>query len=152
MPIVFESPESLPEHVGTSLGTSSWITVSQAAISAFADVTHDHQWIHIDQERAAASAFGSTIAHGYLVLAMLPKMVSDVYEIQGVESGINYGADRIRFLTPVPAGARIRGEVSLTGVIPTANGIQINLAVTVELDGAQKPALVADVIYRYISA
>jgi len=152
MPIVFESPESLSEHVGTSLGTSAWVTVSQATISAFADVTHDHQWIHVDQERAAASSFGSTIAHGYLILAMLPTMVSEVYEIQGVESGINYGADRIRFLTPVPSGGRIRGEVSLTGVSPTATGIQINLSVTVELEGSQKPALVADVIYRYGSA
>jgi acyl dehydratase len=152
MPIVFESPESLSEHVGNSLGTSSWFTMSQAAISSFADVTQDHQWIHIDHERAAASAFGSTIAHGYLVLAMLPKMVSEVYEIKGVESGINYGADRIRFLTPVPSGARIRCNVSLSGVSSTANGVQINLAVTVELEGSQKPALVADVIYRYLSA
>ena len=83
---------------------------------------------------------------------MLPKMVSEVYEIKGVESGINYGADRIRFLTPVPSGARIRGNVSLSGVSSTANGVQINLAVTVELEGSQKPALVADVIYRYLSA
>ena len=152
MPKIYPSPESLAAECGTTIGTSDWFTISQSDIDRFAEVTHDHQWIHVDPERASATEFGGTIAHGYLVLSSLPRIVADVYEIQHMSMGINYGADRIRFLTPVKAGGRIRGTVTLNQVVPIALGTQFHFGMVVELEGSSRPALIADVIYVYASA
>jgi len=144
----FESIADLKAAVGEHLGHSSWRTIDQAQINAFADATGDHQWIHVDLERAAAGPFGTTIAHGYLVLSLLPELASEAYRVNGVRMGINYGLNRVRFPNPVPAGSVLRGGVKLLSVEDVEGGVQLVNEVTVELRGATKPCCVAETVSR----
>ncbi|MDO1558652.1 MaoC family dehydratase [Brevundimonas sp. 2R-24] len=132
----------LPTLVGQELGVSDWFSVDQARIDAFAEVTEDRQWIHIDQTRAAAE-IGGTIAHGFLTLSLMSAMTSQILDVQGVSRAINYGFEKIRFLSPVPAGARIRLREKLMSAEPRAGGLALTRECTVEIEGAERPALIA---------
>jgi acyl dehydratase len=143
---VFDGVAELEEAVGTHLGHSEWHTVNQDQIDAFAAATGDHQWIHVDPAKAAEGPFGSTVAHGFLTLSLLPMLTWQVYKVEGVTMGVNYGADKLRFPSPVPVGSRVRAAVELTSVTPNKLGYQIATRVTIELDGSDKPACVADML------
>jgi acyl dehydratase len=143
---VFDGVAELEEAVGTHLGHSEWHTVNQDQIDAFAAATGDHQWIHVDPAKAAEGPFGSTVAHGFLTLSLLPMLTWQVYKVEGVKMGVNYGADKLRFPSPVPVGSRVRAGVELTSVTPNKLGYQIATRVTIELDGSDKPACVADML------
>jgi len=143
---VFHGVEELQAAVGTHLGTSDWHEVTQEQINLFADATGDHQWIHVDPQRAAAGPFGKTIAHGFLTLSLVPLFVGQVYTVQDVRMAVNYGANNVRFPTPVPVGSRLRGSVTLDSVTPSAMGYTVAVTVTVEIEGADKPACVAQML------
>ncbi|MCX6463859.1 MAG: MaoC family dehydratase [Pseudonocardiales bacterium] len=146
---VFNGVDDLRSAVGTTIGTSDWMTVDQGQIDGFADATHDHQWIHVDPERAKEGPFGTTIAHGFLTLSLLPVLISQVYRVDGVKMGVNYGLNKVRFTSPVPVGSKVRGRIELTDVADAAGGaVQITNAVTVEIDGSERPALVAEWLTR----
>jgi acyl dehydratase len=132
---------------GQHLGTSDWVEITQERINGFAEATGDHQWIHVDEDRAKDGPFGTTIAHGYLTLSLLPLFYSTIYSIEGVRMGINYGANKVRFLNPVPVGSRLRGSIEVGEVKRLPNdGAQVTWNVTVELDGSDKPACYAEAI------
>ena len=135
--------------VGDEFGPSSWIDVSQERIEAFADATGDHQWIHVDRERAAAGPFGTTIAHGYLTLALLPTMSYEVVPRQDGGMAVNYGLDRVRFPAPVPSGSRVRGTFRVDSVEDADWGYQAKMTATVERNGGDKPVCVAELVFRY---
>lgn len=143
---VFDGVADLEKAVGTHLGHSEWHTVDQDQIDAFAAATGDHQWIHVDTARAAEGPFGSTVAHGFLTLSMLSILTSQVYKVEGAKMIVNYGADKLRFPSPVPVGSRIRAGVELSSVSPITLGHQVGLRVTIERDGGDKPACVADML------
>lgn len=132
--------------VGTELGPSAWLTMEQSRIDAFADATGDHQWIHIDAQRAESGPFGRTIAHGYLTLAMVPQLLTDILEVTGRSSGVNYGMEKVRFINPVREGARIRMRGRIVSAAPRAGGMQYCLELTIELEGSEKPAMVGEFI------
>lgn len=135
--------------VGTEIGVSDWFTISQAQIDAFADCTHDHQYIHIDPEAAAQTPFGGTIAHGFLTLSLLSAMAYQMPSIEGAVMGVNYGFNKIRFVSPVRSGARIRGRFTLAELAQIRPGeVQFIMNVTVEIEGQDKPALVAEWLSR----
>ncbi|MQY25607.1 MaoC family dehydratase [Nocardia aurantia] len=136
--------------VGTEIGVSDWLTVEQDRIDTFADATDDHQWIHVDPERAAAGPFGRPIAHGFLTLSLSVPLVNQAVTVGGVKMGINYGLNRVRFITPVPVGGRIRARVTLDAVKDVPGGIESVRTVTIELEGAEKPACVAESIVRLL--
>jgi acyl dehydratase len=138
----------LRARVGTSLGTSDWITVDQARIDRFADATGDHQWIHVDAQRAAAGPFGATIAHGFLTLSLLPAMFASAFEVADVRMGINYGLNRVRFVAPVPVNSRLRAHFRLLSYEPIDGGAQLVTEATIELEGSAKPACVAEAVTR----
>ncbi|MGZ3682055.1 MAG: MaoC family dehydratase, partial [Ktedonobacterales bacterium] len=145
---------TINELVGRELGVSDWITVDQERINQFAQCTGDHQWIHVDVERARReSPFGTTIAHGYLTLSLLPAMQDSVgTQLNGVKAALNYGADRVRFITPVKAGARIRDHITLVGAEDKGNGrVLLTTRHTVEIEGEEKPAMVADTLTMLIA-
>ncbi|MEV6217645.1 MaoC family dehydratase [Nocardia sp. NPDC051833] len=146
----FADLDTLRAAAGTELGPSDWITIDQERIDRFADATGDHQWIHVDPVRAAAGPYGTTIAHGFLTLSLIVPITQQVMTVSAASAAINYGLDRVRFLTPVPVGSRIRGRVTLTEVTEVPGGVQAHRRVTVELAGAQRPACVADAIARYL--
>jgi len=153
MAVVVETPSALLGMVGTELGTSDWLLIDQARINAFAEVTGDHQWIHVDIERAKAGPFGGTIAHGYLTLSLLPLMVPQLIEVRHVANAINIGVDNLRFLSPVRAGVRIRGKGQLLKADePRAGHIQAVIHVTIEIEGSDKPAAIVDSIVRFVAA
>ena len=135
--------EDLPALVGQELGVSGWFEISQARIDAFAEATEDWQWIHVDAERATRE-IGGPIAHGFLTLSMLSAMTYQVARFEGVSRGVNYGFNKIRFLAPVPAGARIRSRETLLAVEPKAGGLALTRDVTVEIEGQDRPAVVAE--------
>lgn len=141
------TPQDLTGLVGQELGVSDWRIVDQAMIDRFADATGDRQWIHVDVERARRE-MGGTIAHGLLTLSLLPDMAAEVLQLEGVKSGLNYGFDRIRFTCPVAAGSRIRMRIKLDGVEPIPAGLQVRYGCTVEIEGGERPALVADWLTR----
>ena len=145
------SVDTLKTMIGTDVGVSSWHLVDQAQIDAFADVTRDHQFIHVDATRAAATPFGGTIAHGFLTLSLLSAFAMEAQpKIAGAEMGINYGFDKVRFLAPVKAGARVRGRFRLAALAqPRPNEIDITWASTVEIEGERRPALAADWLNRF---
>jgi acyl dehydratase len=143
---VFDGVAELEEAVGTHLGHSEWHTVNQDQIDAFAAATGDHQWIHVDPAKAAEGPFGSTVAHGFLTLSLVPMLTWQVYTVEGVTMAVNYGADKLRFPSPVPVGSRVRAAVELTSVTPNKLGYQVATRVTIELDGSDKPACVADML------
>lgn len=147
MPRVFESLEEFKAAAGEELGTSDWVTVTQEQINTFADATGDHQWIHVDPERAAAGPFGKPIAHGYLTLSLLPVFAQQIYEIKNIAMGVNYGANKVRFPQPVPVGSRLRATATLKETSDIAIGTQLVINFVVELEGAAKPACIAEVVY-----
>lgn len=136
----------IEKTVGTMLGPGPWVTIEQDRIDVFAEATGDHQWIHVDPERSAVGPFGRTIAHGYLTLSLVPLLMNGILEVTGRSSGLNYGIDKVRFVTPVPEGARIRMSGSILAVTPRAGGTQYRLGLTIELEGAEKPAMVGEFI------
>jgi len=139
----------LGQFVGKEVAVTDWVTVSQERIDAFADATEDHQWIHVDRARASReSPYGTTVAHGFLSLSLLPYLLGQAVEIQGTRLGINYGLNRVRFTGPVPAGSRVRARFRLAAVEDIAKGVQTTWNVTVEREGEAKPVLVADWITR----
>jgi acyl dehydratase len=143
---VFQGIEELERAVGTHLGYSDWHTVTQRQIDTFAEATGDHQWIHVDPEKAAAGPFGGTIAHGYLTLSLVPMLVWQVYAVEGVRMGVNYGANKVRFPSPVPVDTKVRAGVELLSVKPGGGGYQVIATVTVEREGADKPACVVETV------
>lgn len=150
MPSVFHSPAELKQAVGRQLGTSDWLEITQQRIDLFAEATGDHQWIHVDPQRAARGPFGSTIAHGYLTQSLVNHFLPQIVEVRGVRMGVNYGADRLRFPAPVPVGSRIRGSAELLAAEDTKDGaVQAKIRVTVEIEGGDRPACVIDTISRY---
>lgn len=135
--------------VGSELGVSDWMTITQAQIDAFADCTHDHQFIHVDPVAAADSPFGTTIAHGFLTLSLLSAMVYQMPQIEGVTMGVNYGMNRMRFVSPVKVNSRVRGRFVLAEMTEIRPGeLQVTLNVTVEIEGQDKPALIAEWLGR----
>ncbi|MEU4202378.1 MaoC family dehydratase [Streptomyces sp. NPDC045470] len=148
-PRVFGSLDALRNAVGEDLGTSDWLEIDQKRIDLFADATGDHQWIHVDPERAAAGPFGTTIAHGYLTLALLPALVPQLLRVDNVKMGINYGVDKVRFPAPVPVGSRVRATARIAGVTEVSGGVQLATTVTVEREGGEKPVCVAETLSRF---
>lgn len=144
---VFESPEAFAAAVGEDLGTGAWHTVDQAQIDAFADATLDHQWVHTDPVRAADGPFGTTIAHGYLTLSLVPFLSESVYRVDGLTIGVNYGLEKVRFPAPVPAGSRVRVAATLLAVEPVALGSRCTVRFTVEVEGGSRPACIAESVF-----
>jgi acyl dehydratase len=140
--------QDLRDRVGEVLCTGPWIEVDQRRIDLFAQATDDHQWIHVDHERAAQGPFGTTIAHGFLTLSLLPMLFERALVIEDVRMGVNYGLNRVRFTAPVPAGGRIRGRFRLLSYEPLEGGAQLVMEVTMELEGSSKPACVAESVSR----
>jgi acyl dehydratase len=141
--------EQLGALVGTELGLSDWLPITQERIDQFADATNDHQWIHVDAERARReSPYGTTIAHGFLTLSLLSHLVGQAVRIEGARMAINYGLNRVRFPAPVPVGAHIRARVTLQALEPFAGGLQSVLGVVVEVQGSEKPCCVAEWLTR----
>jgi acyl dehydratase len=134
--------------VGLDIGTSDWLTIEQQRIDLFAQATGDHQWIHTDPARAAAGPFGATVAHGFLTLSLVPVLFADAFTIDDVRMGVNYGLNRVRFANPVRAGSRLRGHFKLLAFEPLEGGAQLTIQATLELEGASKPACVADTVSR----
>ncbi|UED83378.1 MaoC family dehydratase [Streptomyces profundus] len=149
-PRIFASPDELADAVGERLGVSAWLRIDQERIDQFADATGDHQWIHTDPERAATGPFHGTIAHGYLTLALLPRLIPEVLRVEGARLAVNYGMNRVRFPAPVPVGSRVRATASVLDAQPVAGGWQLTLAVTVEREGGAKPVCVAETVTRYL--
>ena len=146
----FNSPEEILAAAGTKLGPSEWVTISQERIGKFADATDDHQWIHVDVEKARKGPFGAPIAHGYLTLSLMAMFLPQLLEIPGMKMGVNYGTDKVRFPSAVKAGKRVRALGEMIGAERTKDGaVQSVIRVTVEIEGESKPACVADTISRY---
>lgn len=145
---VFSGPEDLKAAAGTEIGVGPWMTIDQPTIDRFAQATDDFQWIHVDAARAACeSPFGRTVAHGYLTLALVPRLIAAVRRLEGVRLSLNYGLDRVRFPAPVPVDARLRGRVRLAACDEAPpEGLRAIYAVTVEMEGSERPACVADAI------
>ena len=140
----------LKELVGTHLGNSDWLEITQERVNTFADATGDHQWIHVDPERAKDGPFGGTIAHGYLTLSLGPVLFPSIATVSGIKMGVNYGAGKVRFLSPVKVGSNLRLSAELTALeeLP-GNGAQVFMTFTFEIEGSDKPAAVAEIIFRY---
>lgn len=150
--ITVASPASLGSAVGQS-ATGEWRVVDQERIDLFADATDDHQWIHVDPDRAAAeSPFGGPVAHGFLTLALVPALTAGLLDVGGTAMVVNYGLDRVRFLQPVLAGSRVRATTVVESAEPTAQGVRVSSTVTVEIEGAPRPALVARTIALFVPA
>jgi acyl dehydratase len=147
---IFERPADLLDAVGTDLGVTDWLTIEQQRIDLFADATDDHQWIHVDPERAAAGPFGAPIAHGYLTLALTNRFLPELLEVHNVSMGVNYGVDKVRFPAPVTVGSRIRGAATITAASEIPGGVQVVVTITVEVDGGTKPACVVESISRFL--
>jgi acyl dehydratase len=143
---IFDGVAGLEQAVGQHLGYSGWHTVTQREIDLFAEATGDHQWIHVDPERAASGPFGTTIAHGYLTLSLIPALVGEIYRVDGLRMGVNYGTDKVRFPVPVPVDSRVRAGAELVDLRPGRLGHQATVRVTVEVEGSDKPACVADTL------
>ena len=149
MTTTIEGIDGLKAKVGEHLGYSDWLEVTQDQVNRFADATGDHQWIHVDPERATReSPFGGPIAHGYLTMSLGPMLAPQIYRVEGIKMAVNYGCGKVRFPSPVPVGSRVRAGATLESATPFEGGIQMNLGVTVELEGGTKPAMVATVVYR----
>lgn len=143
----FETLADFKAAAGQELGTSDWVTVTQEKINLFADATGDHQWIHVDPDAAAKGPFGKPIAHGYLTLSLLPVLTGQIYAVKSVVMGVNYGANKVRFPHPVPVDSRVRATATLKETQDIAIGTQAIVSVVVEIDGVEKPACIAEVVY-----
>ena len=149
MTTTIEGIDGLKAKVGDHLGYSEWHEVTQEQVNLFADATGDHQWIHVDVERAKSGPFGAPIAHGYLTLSLTPTLLGEVLHVSGVSMAINYGLNKLRFPSPVPVGSKVRAGVVLAEVEDVSGGAQVNLTVTYEIEGGTKPVCVAEVLFRY---
>ena len=149
MTTVFGTPAELKAAEGTHLGYSDWLEITQDRIDKFADATGDHQWIHVDPERAKDGPFGACIAHGYLTQSLVNMFLPQIVEVRRISMGVNYGADKLRFPAPVPVGSRIRGGGELLKVEEVKGGVQVTIRVTVEIEGGDRPGCVIDTISRY---
>jgi acyl dehydratase len=148
----FGSVDELAALKGQPIGDSDWVSVTQEAVNLFADATGDHQWIHVDPEKAADGPFGTTIAHGYLTLSLLPRLFQTMYRVEGIKMAVNYGLNKVRFPAPVPVGSTVRARGSVVDVADLGDGAyQVTLSTTVEVQGAQKPACVAESVVRYLT-
>ncbi len=143
--------DTFPSLVGQHLGYSGWHRIDQDRVNLFADATGDHQWIHVDPERAASGPFGGAIAHGYLTLSLVPVLLGEVLEVEGTTFGVNYGCNKVRFPSPVPVGSSVRLGAAVASVDTVGGGVQVALDITIEVEGAAKPSCVAQVVYRYYS-
>lgn len=151
--ITFQTPADLRRFVGQHVGTSDWVPITQDRITAFADATGDHQWIHVDAERAQRDTpFGTTIAHGFLTLSLISALMRNAIAIGGLRMAINYGLNRVRFVSPLPEGARVRAEITLARLDENDDNVQATWHVSVEREGGDKPCLVAEWIVRYYPA
>ena len=145
----FQTLQDLAACVGQEVAVSDWITITQDQVNRFAEATGDHQWIHVDVERAKAGPFGAPIAHGFLTLSLLPRFYDEAFEVVQSRMGVNYGLNRVRFMTPVPVGSRLRGRMKLLKCDPIeGEGVQMVWETTIELEGAAKPACVAESVVR----
>ncbi len=143
--------DRLQAMIGEEVGVTDWMEITQERVDAFADATDDQQWIHVDSARAASGPFGGTIAHGFLTLALTVPLSAEVeLDVGSPKMGINYGLEKVRFPAPVPVGSRIRARVALLGVSEVPGGIQVNRQVTIEVEGGEKPAMVAETVSRYL--
>jgi len=149
---VVASAAELSNLVGTESVGDEWLTIDQGRIDAFAGATGDFQWIHVEPERAASGPFGATVAHGYLTLALLPTLTEGLLEIGGVRMAVNYGLDKVRFLQPVLVGSRLRARSEVMSVDESQQGYRVGMQVTVEIEGSDRPALIADTIVLFITA
>ncbi len=147
---VFSDVDDIYAAKGESLGTSEWHTITQEQVNQFAEATLDHQWIHVDPDRAAQGPFGTTIAHGFLTLSLLSALNTQTYRFEGVKMGINYGLNKVRFPNPVRVGSRVRSHTELTDVTEVAGGLQLTIKSTVEIEGEDKPACVAEGLSRLV--
>jgi acyl dehydratase len=151
MPTIFATPRELLGAVGKPLGASDWLTIDQARVNLFADATGDHQWIHVDPERAKSGPFGATIAHGYLTLSLVNLFLPQLLEVRGASMGVNYGCDRVRFPAPVRVGSRVRGVGEVVAAEEVKGGaVQVTVRVSVEIEGGERPACVVDTISRFV--
>ena len=156
MTTVIESPAALTDWVGKQIGPTDWMTIEQDRIDLFADATGDHQWIHVDPERAGAGPFGAPIAHGYLTLSLVNSFLPDLMRVDNTSMGVNYGVDRVRFPSPVRVGSRLRARAEVIAADPTpgppgggGDGVQATVRVTVEVEGSDRPACVVDTVSRF---
>lgn len=149
MTTVFRKPSDLNASVGKHLGFSDWLVVDQNRINLFADATGDHQWIHVDPEKAKDGPFGQCIAHGYLSLSLVNMFLPQIIEVQSLKMGVNYGCEKVRFPAPVPVGSKLRGAGELISVEEVKGGVQAVIRVTIEIEGNDRPACVIDTISRY---
>ncbi|MCV7358554.1 MaoC family dehydratase [Mycolicibacterium fluoranthenivorans] len=147
---VFQDLAEFETAHGAELGPTDWVEVDQQRVNVFADATDDHQWIHVDPERAASGPFGGSIAHGLLTLSLLPRFMHDLYRVDNVTMAINYGFNKVRFITPVPVGAKLRASSRITQIDKLDAAVQATLVTTVEVEGAAKPAAVIESIVRYV--
>jgi acyl dehydratase len=150
MGTVFTDPDAVKAAVGTHLGYTDWLVVDQERINKFADATGDHQWIHVDEARAQDGPFGTTIAHGYLTLSLTNLFLPHLITVENLSMGINYGVNKVRFPTPVPAGSRVRAGAEIVSCDDVTGGVQAIIKVTVELDGSDKPACIVENVTRYL--
>jgi acyl dehydratase len=150
MATTVDTLDELPSLVGKELGVSSWIEIDQSRIDTFADSTNDHQWIHVDPERAKQGPFGETIAHGMLTLALVIPMWTELLEVRDVTTKVNYGLNRVRFPSPVPSGSKVRTRATLAATEPIPGGAQLIVDTVVEREGSDKPACVAQLVFRYL--
>lgn len=150
MTTTFNNAAALEQAIGQSLGATEWITIDQQRVDTFAEATGDHQWIHVDPQKAKDGPFGGTIAHGYLTLSLVNYFLPQLMQVENLQMGVNYGCDRVRFPAPVRVGARVRGAGEITQVEALANGaVQVVVRVTVEVEGSGRPGCVVDTISRY---
>ncbi len=149
MPLIANGIDEIKALAGTDLGTTGWLEIDQARVNTFADATDDHQWIHVDEEKARSGPFKGTIAHGYLTLSLLIPLFNELLEPRGIGMAINYGLNKVRFPSPVPVGAKIRLAGKVAEVEDVPGGVQLSVDFTVEIDGNGKPACVAQAVYRF---
>jgi acyl dehydratase len=147
---IFHGVGELAAAQGEHLGHSDWRQITQEQIDGFADATGDHQWIHVDVERAVRGPFGGTVAHGYLTLSMVPTLGQEVFGVEDITMAINYGLERVRFPAPVPVGSRVRAGIEIREVTETAQGVRVGYRYSIELEGSDKPACVAETLVLYI--
>jgi acyl dehydratase len=148
---VFEGLDEFAAAKGSQFGPTEWLTISQERVNLFADATDDHQWIHVDPEKAAGGPFGGTIAHGLLTLSLLPHFSQQLYRVANIALAVNYGYNKVRFITPVKVGANVRARGELTSVNQLDGAVQATTTITVEIEGSAKPAAVVESIVRYIA-
>ncbi|MGW0561510.1 MaoC family dehydratase [Streptomyces sp. NPDC003016] len=150
MPTTTNGPDELKALAGTDLGRTGWLEITQSRVNTFADATGDHQWIHTDPDKAKDGPFGGPIAHGYLTLSLIIPLFNELLEITGISMSVNYGLEKVRFPSPVPVGAKVRLHGTVDAVEEVkGNGVQMRLTFTVEVDGSDKPACVAQAVYRH---